>query len=446
MESLWGFVIIVFLLICVISTVYAIFVSSPYKRDDNADFGEMDIETLKKLLKERLEYPYCKNISINEEGDIDLVCKYATYAVKIEDRKLVVNNKFRPFAKAGNIEEEKDCLEAHLVKILLPEVDINILRALGHFRRYIKARIISRISGWLFLILLILYSLNKEGIHITDVMDIWTSKGVSMMQFTEYSDKITIGEALRAACPEGKWSSDKIDKGLYRVAFNGYGMNGSLLTIVFQSKDWSECTIQSIAMDGQDCSLLEGMLLEALFENAGDGDSSGQIDGQGLLEAADEYIEEADFATDGMEVTGEDGVDLPEQPVETVDDPEIDQTIDEEEYDSEVQGAMEDSIPAWELSGHYGGIIGGQSVMDISMYSEDTVNGSVGYADIYVEGGEYSYQAELYEASTNLYWVAADTDEEVALLAYRDGTDIIVQLYVDGECITEYLLVGQFQS
>lgn len=84
--------------------------------------------------------------------------------------------------------------------------------------------------------------------------------------------------------------------------------------------------------------------------------------------------------------------------------------------------------------------------MDISMYSEDTVNGSIGYADIYVEGGEYSYQAELYEASTNLYWVAADTDEEVALSAYRDGTDIIVQLYVDGECITEYLLVGQFQS
>ncbi len=610
MESLWGFVIIVFLLICVISTVYAIFVSSPYKRDDNADFGEMDIETLKKLLKERLEYPYCKNISINEEGDIDLVCKYATYAVKIEDRKLVVNNKFRPFAKAGNIEEEKDCLEAHLVKIILPEVDINTPRALGHFRRYLKARIISRISGWLFLILLILYSLNKEGIHITDVMDIWTSKGVSMMQFTEYSDKITIGEALRAACPEGKWSSDKIDKGLYRVAFNGYGMNGSLLTIVFQSKDWSECTIQSIAMDGQDCSLLEGMLLEALFENAGDGDSSGQIDGQGLLEAADEYIEEADFATDGMEVTGEDRVDLSEQPVQTVDDSEIDQTAGEDAYDSEVQGDVtnlldaqyidtiaasseltdggntykvealfdgskdtcwaegvdgngvgeyieihfiepvyvnkicflngymknedvfnkngkikrvemafsdgysceqslgdriysevedqsysdwiyfespvcteylkvtildaeagekysdiclselallgypqsatkgvtDDSIPAWELSGHYGGIIGGQSVMDISMYSEDTVNGSIGYADIYVEGGEYSYQAELYEASTNLYWVAADTDEEVALSAYRDGTDIIVQLYVDGECITEYLLVGQFQS
>ena len=73
------------------------------------------------------------------------------------------------------------------------------------------------------------------------------------------------------------------------------------------------------------------------------------------------------------------------------------------------------------MSGYYGGITDGQSVMDISMYTEDTENGSIGYADIYVEGGEYSYQAELYEASTNLYWVAADTDEEVALFAYRDG-------------------------
>lgn len=113
---------------------------------------------------------------------------------------------------------------------------------------------------------------------------------------------------------------------------------------------------------------------------------------------------------------------------------------------SEVQGAMDDSISVWELSGYYGGITDGQSVMDISMYTEDTENGSIGYADIYVEGGEYSYQAELYEASTNLYRVAAYTDEEVALSAYRDGADIIVQLYVDGECITEYLLMGQFQS
>lgn len=325
MESLWGFVIIVFLLVCVISTVYALFASSPYKRDNNTDFGEMDIETLKKLLKERLEYPYCKNISINEEGDIDLVCKYATYAVKIEDRKLVVNNKFRPFAKAGNIEEEKDCLEAHLVKIILPEADINTPRALGHFRRYLKARIISRISGWLFLILLILYLLNKEGIHITDMMDIWTSKGVSMMQFTEYSDEITIGEALRATCPAGKWSSNKIDKGLYRVAFDGYGMNGRLLTIVFQSKDWSECSILSVAIDGQDCSLLKGVVLEALFENAGNGDSGGISNEQGFLEGVGESISELD----NVELMTEEESNWSDQQ---------DEDGVEELYDSEVQG------------------------------------------------------------------------------------------------------------
>ncbi len=445
MESLCGFVIIVFLLIFLVSTVYARFVSSPYKRNENADFGEMDIETLKKLLKERLEYPYCKNISINEEGDIDLVCKYAAYVVKIEDRKLVINNKFRPFAKAGNIEEEKDCLEAHLVKILLPDAAINTPRALGHFRRYIKARILSKISGWFLLILFILYALNSEGIHITDVMDIWTSKGVSMMRFAEYSEEITIGEALRAAYPAGKWSSNKIDKGLYRVAFDGYGMNGRLLTIVFQSKDWSECSILSIAMDGQDCSPLEGMLLEVLFANAEDGDGGGQIDGQGLLDATDEYIEEDGFLTDDMEVTGEESMNLSEQSDDNADDLETYSEVDES-YDSEVQGKLDETIPVWELSGHYGGIIGGQSFMDFSVYTDESGDGCVGSVDIYVEGGQYSYQAYVYEVSSNLYWVDTGTDEEVVLLAYRDGEDIIVQLYVDGECITEYLLVSQFQS
>ena len=271
MESLLGSAMLVFLMICVVSTVYAIFVSSPYKRDENADFGEMDIETVKKLLKEKLEYPYCKSISTNEASEIDFVCKYTTYSVKIDDRKLSIDYKFRPFAKASDIEEEKDCLEAHLVKLLLPEIGANPDKALGHFRRYMKARILGRVSGWLFLMLLILYTLNINGIHITDVVDIWMSKGVSQMCLTEYSEEVTIGEALRAVCPAGKWSSDKIDKGLYRVAFSGYGMNGSLLTIVFQSMDWRRCSIQSIAIDGQDCTLFGGMILEILFANSYDG-------------------------------------------------------------------------------------------------------------------------------------------------------------------------------
>lgn len=402
-----------------VSAFYLTVLQELHKRSKGIPIEYDSVQDLEKVLKDRLSCSFLQGIELGEKDKINFNCKYGAHTGVIKDGKFYIDKSLRKFSGHRDVEEAW-YLEKHIKGIFEQnQEDKEDLET--KFAKYIKVFNISRLIKYMVYVCILLFVFRYIG-----GMEFIKSKGVSKMQFTEYSDEITIGEALRAACPEGKWSSDKIDKGLYRVAFNGYGMNGSLLTIVFQSKDWSECTIQSIAMDGQDCSLLEGMLLEALFENAGDGDSSGQIDGQGLLEAADEYIEEADFATDGMEVTEEDRVDLSEQPVQTVDESEIDQTAGEDAYDSEVQGAMEDSIPAWELSGHYGGIIGGQSVMDISMYSEDTVNGSIGYADIYVEGGEYSYQAELYEASTNLYWVAADTDEEVALSAYRDGTDIIV--------------------
>lgn len=441
----WGNGAFIFFVIWIVCGIYARYVPLPYKRDEDADFGEMDVETLKKRLKERLEYPYCKSIIINEAGRIELACKYATYDVKIEDRKLVIEDKFRLFSKGEHIRKEKNCLEAYLVKALVPETDVNPPKTLGCFRRYIKAHILGRVAGCLLFISAVFCFLNEYELSVMDVVDIWNSKGVSYMGLSEYSDEITIGEALRVACPAGKWSSAKIDKGLYRVAFDGYGMNGSLLTIVFQSKDWSQCTIQSIAIDGQDCSLLGTPILEALFANAEHGDGGVQIDGQGLLDATDEHIEEDGFLTDDMEVTGEESMNLSEQSDDNADDLETYSEVDES-YDSEVQGELDETIPVWELSGHYGGIIGGQSSMDFSVYTDESGDGCVGSVDIYVEGGQYSYQAYVYEVSSNLYWVDTGTDEEVVLSAYRDGEDIIVQLYVDGECITEYLLVSQFQS
>ncbi len=276
MENLVIFVIVVFLVLWLISTIYTLFVSSPYKRDDNADFGEMDIEQIKQILKEKLEYPYCKSIYTNESGNIDIACRYATYSVKIQDRKLVIESNPRPFTKPGNVVEEKDCLEAYLVKILLPETDVNPPIALGHFRRYIKFRILRRISGWLFLILFILYALYDNGMSLTNLTDIWKSKGISQMCFTDYSNEITIGEALDASCSKGKWSNNKIRDGLYHVTYSGYGADGSLLTILFQT-DGNECSIKSLTIDEEDCTLLSGLFLEAVYENVKGGGKDGVV-------------------------------------------------------------------------------------------------------------------------------------------------------------------------
>ena len=386
------------------------------------------VEEICEILTEKLKCSFLKEIRINEKQMIEFQCKYDIHTGILEDGKFYIDKLVRKFSSHREVEEAW-YLQKYVEGVFSSEhVEGEVLER--RFAKYIKIFNVSRVIKYAVYVCIAILIFSRIG-----GMDAIKSKGVSQMCFTDYSDEITIGEALKATCTKGKWSNSKIRDDLYHVTYSGYGANGSLLTILFQT-DGSSCSIKSITLGDDDVTLMQGLLLEMIYENAQGGDTRDQ----------EPKLLEDDLTTDDMEVIGKDRVDLSEQPNETSDDLETDQAADDEAYDSEVQGAMDDSISVWELSGYYGGITDGQSVMDISMYTEDTENGSIGYADIYVEGGEYSYQAELYEASTNLYWVAADTDEEVALFAYRDGADIIVQLYVDGECITEYLLMGQFQS
>lgn len=350
--------IVILALLWLAATLYTVIISSPYKRDDNADFGEVDIETVRQLLKDKLEYPYCKSILTNEEGNLDLKCKYATYSVKIEDRKLVIKDKFRPFSKASNIVEEKDCLEAYLVKILLPETDINPPKAFAHFQRYIKLRILKKISGWLCIVFLVLNALGDKGIGISDIVSGWKSKGVSQMCFTDYSDEITIGEALKATCTEGKWSNNKIRDNLYHVTYSGYGANGSLLTILFQT-DGSSCSIKSITFGDDDVTLMQGLILEMIYENAQSADAHGQE--AGLLEANNLESEEKTRQT----VSVADKVDSVKTEVE----PEV------------------ESMPAYDY----------ENLVDESILDEDIVSNDWYDNEQSVNDGNHSYIESLFD-------------------------------------------------
>lgn len=423
MSNLVMYAIGIFLLLWLVSAIYTVIISSLHKRNETADLEEMDTEKVRQLLKDKLEYPYCKSIRTNEEGNLDLECKYATYSVKIQDGKLVIKNKFRLFSKASNIIEEKECLEAYLVKILQPEANVNPPKAFSRFKRYIQFRILRRISGLLFLILIILYGLNENGISVTDIVDAWRSKGVSQMCFTDYSEDITIGEALKAACPDYKWSNNKGSDNLYYVTFNGTWADGSLLTIVFETNG-KEGSIESVSLNGENITWLQTPFLEIIYENAKSDNRSSYYEA-----FIKENMEKDTFITES----------------------ETSALLEEEQqYDAGAQigGLMADSeqIPIFELGGYYGGIIDAQSVLDFSVYTEDSDNDSIGIVDLYVEGGQYSYNGEVYEISPNLYAVAVDTGEEVLLVAYEDDDNIILQLYVDGEYITEYALMYSYQS
>ena len=108
------------------------------------------------------------------------------------------------------------------------------------------------------------------------------------------------------------------------------------------------------------------------------------------------------------------------------------------------------------LSGNYGGMQGMSSI-DLNMYSSPEEN-SVGNADVYVQGGEYSYSGEIAEVATNVYKVA-NTDGQEVLLAisteiaeYDPGEDpnsegtLWIQLYVDGQLIEEYMMLEHYES
>lgn len=102
-------------------------------------------------------------------------------------------------------------------------------------------------------------------------------------------------------------------------------------------------------------------------------------------------------------------------------------------------------IESYRLSGYYSGMMG-QSTISLSIYSSTEDEIGIGNADIYVEGGQYSYYGEIAELTTNVYIVAADTDDEVLLSASTWEDTIMLHLYVDGQLIEEYLMMEHYES
>lgn len=99
------------------------------------------------------------------------------------------------------------------------------------------------------------------------------------------------------------------------------------------------------------------------------------------------------------------------------------------------------------LSGLYGGTMG-QSTISLSIYSsQEEGETGIGNAEIYVEGGQYSYNGQIAGVAINVYEVMADTGEEVLLAASAsDDGVIMLQLYVDGQLIEEYLMLEHYES
>ena len=266
LSNIIGIVILVFLALCVYRTIIS-FIHEKEK-DPEIPVGEMTAEAVKNLLKEKLEFPFLKNIRTSETGDIDIEGKYGVHKVGIKNGKLYTYDKFKLFSNSKKKSEENRCLSFYLAKIMQPDSQYNPPKEFKKFKNYITACNIQLLTGIIIGIYLILMLVN--GLGGTDSL---TSKGVSEMYFTNYSEEISVGEVLSATCSNCNWDSREGSNGLYYVTFSGNGANGSLLQIVFET-DGNTCSVQSISMDGEDITLLQGLLFETLYEAASGGSTN----------------------------------------------------------------------------------------------------------------------------------------------------------------------------
>lgn len=117
-------------------------------------------------------------------------------------------------------------------------------------------------------------------------------------------------------------------------------------------------------------------------------------------------------------------------------------------FDYNADGNMAGSEPIesyYMLSGSYSGYRE-QSILSLSIYSsQEEGETSIGTVEIYV-AGEYYCSGEVVPINKGTYKVTADTQEEIVLMAYESDSNIVLQLYADGQYIEEYWMVEHYES
>ena len=113
--------------------------------------------------------------------------------------------------------------------------------------------------------------------------------------------------------------------------------------------------------------------------------------------------------------------------------------------DGTVTGYQEPIDSYYELSGMYSGN-SEHSVLSLSIYSsQEEGETAIGSVDISV-GGNLNYYGNVIPSSKDIFYVETDTGGEVLLVkSIMDGV-IVLQLYVDGQWVEDYLMQEHYES
>ena len=95
------------------------------------------------------------------------------------------------------------------------------------------------------------------------------------------------------------------------------------------------------------------------------------------------------------------------------------------------------------LGGSYSANMG-QSTLTLSIYSsQEEGEIEIGSAVIYADGEQY-FVGLLIPIDTGTYMVTTDTEEEVLLIEQPLSDEVVLELYVDGQCIEQYQMTEHY--
>lgn len=247
-------------------------IKNKYAEDTTGIVIPEDIDNVKLfgILKEHLKCNLIKEIFINEKGNVAIAGKYGVNELIIDSGHLYVGREqktFRSDSKTVRNFEQAECFKAYIQKVFDVNAPVNPYKKNYRIQLDRKLKVIAYIITGGFLVALIITVLFQSGI--------WTmyfgtpEEKLKAQYLPEYSNEISIGEAIDSYLDSETWSSYS-EKGVQYVIVRGrcnYMDVESKVCITFEVYDDSVSASIEIDDIPMPSTLME-QFYEAAYESA----------------------------------------------------------------------------------------------------------------------------------------------------------------------------------
>ena len=221
----------------------------------------MTNQILMDLLRDKLDCDLVKQVFINERGNVAVGGKFGITELVIgEDGLLHITNEekfMRSETKDMRNYEQANCLNAYIQKIFEPNAPVNPYKKL----QSIKLDCITR-KCTIAVIALILVAMGYYDLHEKGVVGSPENK-LKNKYLTEYSQEITLGDAIDSFLESPKWNSYS-EKGQQFVTVTGnctYGEEKVNVCITFEVLE--DSVLETMEINGKEVS---NYVLESFFK------------------------------------------------------------------------------------------------------------------------------------------------------------------------------------